>query len=95
MLLLLSSILVIAFGFHNKSRFLRILSLIILGSVLIKILVSDVVTLDPETKIVMFLIMGVVLLGMSLLYPKIKRSFFEKDSPQSPEHFSAKRKRRS
>jgi len=95
LLLILSSILVITFGFHYKSRFLRILSLIILGSVLIKILVSDVVSLAPQTKIILFLITGVVLLGMSLFYPKIKRSFFEKDSPQSPENISTKRKRRS
>jgi uncharacterized membrane protein len=94
LLLMLSSILVIAFGFHYKSRFLRIFSLFILGSVLIKILVSDVVSLDPRTKIILFLVMGVVLLGISLFYPKIKRSFFEKDSPQSPEKFSARRKHR-
>jgi hypothetical protein len=68
--------------------------LFILGSVLIKILVSDVVSLDPQTKIILFLIMGVILLGISLSYPKIKRSFFKKDSPQTPE-FSARRKHRS
>ena len=95
LLLILSSVFVITFGFQYKSRFLRILSLFILGSVLIKILVSDVVSMDPQTKIILFLVMGVVLLGMSLSYPKIKRSFFEKDSPQSPEKFSVKRKHRS
>jgi hypothetical protein len=95
LLLILSSILVITAGFQYKSRFLRIFSLFILGSVLIKILVSDVKSMDPQTKMILFLVMGVVLLGMSLSYPKIKRSFFEKDSLQSSEKFSAKRKRRS
>jgi uncharacterized membrane protein len=94
LLLILSSIIVIAVGFKLKSRFLRILSLFILGSVLIKILLYDVGSLNPQTKIILFLILGVVLLGISVSYSKIKRSFFQEDPPQSHENFSADRKNR-
>jgi hypothetical protein len=95
LLLILSSIIVITVGFTLKSRFLRIFSLFILGSVLIKILVYDVGSLGPQAKMILFLIMGVVLLGISISYPKIKRSFFQKDSPQSNGNYSGIRKHRS
>jgi hypothetical protein len=95
LLLILSSIIVITVGFLVKSRFLRLFSLFILGSVLTKILVYDVGSLSSQAKMILFFILGVVLLGISISYPKIKRSFFEKDSPQSHGNFSGVRKRRS
>jgi hypothetical protein len=93
-LLILSSITLITIGFKVKSRFLRIFALFILGIVLIKILAYDVISLNPQSKIILFFILGVSLLGISVSYPRIKRSFFQKDSPESNENFSGKRKRR-
>jgi uncharacterized membrane protein len=95
LLLILSSIIVITIGFKLKSRFLRIFSLFILGCVLIKILVYDVGSLDPQIKIILFLILGVVLLVISVSYSKIKRSFFQEDPPQTHENFSVNRNRRT
>jgi uncharacterized membrane protein len=93
-LLILSAITLLTVGFNIKSRFLRISSLVVIGIVLIKILVYDVITLNPQSKIILLFILGVSLLGVSVTYPKIKRSFFEKDSPQAHEEYSAKRKHR-
>jgi len=95
LLLILSSLIVITVGFFVKSRFLRIFSLFILGGVLVKILVYDVGSLDPRSKMILFFIMGLVLLGISVSYPKIKRSFFQKDSQQSLGNFSSIKKHRS
>jgi hypothetical protein len=95
LLLLLSSVIVITVGFVVKSRFLRLFSLFILGSALIKILVYDVGSLGQGAKMILFFILGVALLGISVSYPKIKKSFFEKDSPQSHGNFSGVRKHRS
>jgi hypothetical protein len=95
LLVIFSSMIVLITGFVIKSRFLRLFSLFILASVLIKVLVYDVNSLTPQAKMILFLIMGVVLLGISVSYPKIKRSFFEKDSPQTHSHFSGNRKQRN
>jgi uncharacterized membrane protein len=95
LLIILSSVVVIIFGFTLQSRFLRIFSLFILGSVLIKILLYDVIFLNPQAKIALFFVIGVVLLVLSVSYPKIRRSFFQKDSPQSHKYFTGNRKFRS
>ncbi len=94
LLLIFSSIIILITGLVIKSRFLRLFSLLILATVLIKILVYDVTSLGPQAKMILFLIMGIVLLGISVLYPKIKQSFFQKDLPQSQENFSGNRKHR-
>jgi uncharacterized membrane protein len=83
MLLLLSSMIVLVIGFVLKSRFLRLFSLFILAGVGIKILVYDMFSLEPLAKMILFLIMGIVLLGISLFYPRIRQSFFQKDSSDS------------
>jgi uncharacterized membrane protein len=93
-LLILTSIVLLTVGFKVKSRFLRIFSLFVVGVVLIKILVYDIISLNPQSKIILLFILGVTLLGVSVSYSKIKRSFFEKDSPQTHENFTSKRKHR-
>jgi len=93
LLLILSSIIVITLGFIVKSRFLRLFSLFILAGVLIKILVYDVNSLEPTSKMILFLIMGLGLLVISMSYSKIKRYFFQKDSQESHDDLSGIRKR--
>jgi hypothetical protein len=95
LLLILSSMIVLIIGFVAKSRFLRLFSLVILAAVMIKILVYDVESLSPQAKMILFLVMGVVLLGISVFYPKIKRYFFQKDAVQSHESFSGTREHRT
>jgi hypothetical protein len=95
LLLILSSMIVLIIGFLAKSRFLRLFSLVILAVVMIKILVYDVESLGPQAKMILFLIMGVLLLGISVFYPKIKRYFFQKDNAQSQESLSGNRKHRT
>ncbi len=94
LLLIFSSMIVLITGFIIKSRFLRLFSLLVLATVLIKILVYDVTSLGPRAKIILFLIMGIILLGISVLYTKIKHSFFQKDLPQSQDNFSVNKKHR-
>jgi hypothetical protein len=83
LLMILTIIVVITIGFIIKSRFLRIFSLLLLGIVLVKILVYDVGYLDSQSKMILFFLLGIFLFGTSLFYPKIKNSFFRKDSPSS------------
>jgi hypothetical protein len=92
LLLILSSSILITIGFLVQSRFLRIFSLFILGAVLVKILVYDVVFMNPHSKILLFFVLGIVLLGLSVSYPKIRRAFFQKDTPQSHRFFTGNRK---
>jgi hypothetical protein len=94
LLLLLSFFVVLISGFIVKSRFLRLFSLIILTAVLIKILAYDMITMQTQSKMILFLILGLFLLGISLLYPKIKQLFFQKDSPQSQNNYSGIKKHR-
>jgi hypothetical protein len=94
LLLLFSFFVVLISGFIVKSRFLRFFSLIILTAVLIKILAYDMITMQTRSKMILFFIMGLFLLGISLLYPKIKQLFFQKDSPQTQDTFSGSKKHR-
>jgi uncharacterized membrane protein len=94
LLLLFSFFVVLISGFIVKSRFLRFFSLIILTAILIKILAYDMITMQTRSKMILFLIMGLFLLGISLLYPKIKQLFFQKDSPQSQDNLSGSKKHR-
>ena len=61
------------FAFFMKLTFLRQLSLLAFICGLIKILVLDLTYLDPGSRIIMFLVLGLVLLGASFFYPVLRR----------------------
>jgi len=94
LILLFSFFMVLLSGFLIKSRFLRIFSLVILVAVLVKILAFDMISLQTQAKMILFLIMGLFLLGISMYYTRIKQTFFQKDSPHSPGTFSGHKKHR-
>jgi uncharacterized membrane protein len=94
LILLFSFFMVLLSGFLIKSRFLRIFSLLILVAVLVKILAFDMISLQSQAKMILFLLIGLFLLGISMFYRRIKQSFFQKDSSQTHTNFSASKKHR-
>ena len=95
LILIFSSAVVLLFGFTIKSRFLRISSIIILSCALIKILVYDIFYLDNFQKTLFLFILGVVVLGISFSYKKMKRQFFHADNSKSIRNSSESIKSRS
>lgn len=65
----------LGFGFKNRNKYLRYAGLALLAVVLVKAFLVDLAFLATIYKIILFVIIGLVLLGVSLVYQK-KQSYF-------------------
>ena len=66
-------------GMHLKYKTLRIISLSLLGLVLCKLVMYDLINVSQGAKVVAFVVLGVVLLVLSFLYQKLKKILFEEE----------------
>ena len=66
-------------GMRLKYKTLRIISLSLLGLVLCKLFMYDLINISQGAKIVAFVVLGVVLLVLSFLYQKLKKILFEEE----------------
>ena len=66
-------------GMHIKYKTLRIISLSLLGLVLCKLFMYDLINVSQGAKIIAFVVLGVVLLVLSFLYQKLKKILFEEE----------------
>ncbi len=91
-LLLLCALVILAFGFIRKSRFLRIYSLVILAVILGKILIIDLPSMQTWAIVMVFLTLGILLLILSFYYSDVKHFFLSKSTTHS---HSSRRSHRS
>ena len=83
LLLMICAFIILFMGFIRKTRFLRIYSLIILVGVIAKIIIIDLPTLGPLTKMVVFLFFGAMLLMISFFYSRVRHFFLSKHTSHS------------
>ena len=95
LLLIFSSFVVLFFGFKLRSRFLRISSIVILSSVLIKILFFDISDLNNLTKTLLLFIFGVIILAISYSYYALKKWVFQKEVSEAQRNSSKRGRNRS
>lgn len=66
-------------GMRLHQKTLRIISLVVFGIVLAKLLLIDLWALPTIGKIVVFILLGLILLTLSFLYQKLKNVLFKDD----------------
>jgi uncharacterized membrane protein len=71
----------ILYGIKKKVRQLRIISLSIFFTILLKLFLVDVVKMPEGGKIVAFIILGLMLLTISFLYQKLKKLIIDDEAP--------------
>lgn len=70
------ALLLIIIGIRTKARYLRIAAMSLLGVTLVKLFFYDISTLDTLLKTALFLALGFLLLVISFLYNKYKKTLF-------------------
>lgn len=63
-------------GFLRRFRFLRIFSLVMILCLMLKILIMDLPALEFGMRMAFFFILGVITLGISIFYQRLKRFLF-------------------
>lgn len=66
-------------GMRLKIKNLRMLALLSYAVIVAKLLLNDVWSMPPVSRIIVFIILGVLLLAVSFLYQKLKDSLFKAD----------------
>ncbi len=66
-------------GMRLHQKVLRMISLVVFGIVLVKLVLIDLWVLPPLGKIIVFILLGVLLLVLSFLYQKLKNVLFKDD----------------
>ncbi len=69
-------------GMRLHQKVLRMISLVVFGIVLVKLVVLDLWALPPLGKIIVFILLGVLLLVLSFLYQKLKNVLFKDDDEE-------------
>lgn len=70
-------------GMRMHIKNLRILALASYAVVVVKLLLNDVWTMPPVSRICVFILLGVLLLAVSFLYQKLKETVFKADGENS------------
>ncbi|MCF6349584.1 MAG: DUF2339 domain-containing protein [Flavobacteriaceae bacterium] len=65
------------FGIKNAKKTWRIFSLILIALTIIKLFTYDIENVSQGGKIIAFILLGIVLLIISFMYQKIKKTFFK------------------
>jgi uncharacterized membrane protein len=68
----LEGVLLLAVGFVAKERMLRLLGLVVLLGCILKVFLYDLRELEPLARILSFVVLGLVLLGVSLVYTRFR-----------------------
>jgi len=68
----LEGLVLLVAGFLLRQRVLRLLGLLLLGVCILKVFVYDLRQLDALARILSFVVLGVVLLGVSLIYTRYR-----------------------
>lgn len=77
--LIIAGFVEMSLGMRLHQKFLRMVSLLTFGIVLVKLILVDIWLLPTVGKIIIFIILGVILLILSFLYQKLKKVLFEGD----------------
>lgn len=74
---LVFSILLMGFGLWRRDRNLRIFAIVLFGFTILKIFIYDLSFLESIYRIVSFIALGIILLGVSYLYQRYRAIIFE------------------
>ena len=77
-LLIVTSLIIIAIAFIKRFRFVRFIGFTVFSITLIKILVFDIEMLSNTSKVIVSFLLGAVLIVISLNYSKVKKIFLSK-----------------
>lgn len=70
-------------GMRMHIKNLRMLALASYAVVVVKLLLNDVWSMPPVSRICVFILLGVLLLAVSFLYQKLKETVFKADDENS------------
>lgn len=76
----ISSILLISYGIWKKKQHVRIAAIVLFGFTLLKLFFYDITHLNTIAKTIIFVSLGILLLGISFLYNKYKHIITDDDS---------------
>jgi uncharacterized membrane protein len=82
LIIIVCAILLMVLGFIRQTRYLRIYALILLLITLVKILVIDIPAMETTGRTLVFLCLGIGLLGISFFYSRVKHFFLQKNPAQ-------------
>ena len=71
------SVLLMGYGLWRRTRALRIAAMVLFGVAILKIFIYDLSFLDTLYRIVSFVGLGVILLGVAYLYPRYRSVIFD------------------
>ena len=72
----IAGFILMALGMRLHLKILRMISLVVFGLVLLKLVIVDLWLLPTVGKIIVFIMLGVILLVLSFLYQKLKKVLF-------------------
>jgi len=78
-MLLAYSALILGIGMVTRTRLLRVAGLVMLSGTLVKMLYIDVRALSGTTRSVVLLTVGLIVLSISFMYPRLKRYFRQRE----------------
>src|SRR5262249_11958069 len=64
-------------GIMRRNLLLRVMALLLLGVTILKVFLLDLSSLEKLYRIVSFIVLGAILLGVSFLYQKFRGRFFD------------------
>ena len=73
------SAMILGTGLVSRNRFLRAAGLVLLSGTLVKMLYTDVRALSGNTRSVVLFTVGLIVLILSFMYPKLKRYFRQRE----------------
>ncbi|HEU4469631.1 MAG TPA: DUF2339 domain-containing protein, partial [Flavisolibacter sp.] len=76
LLWLLTAVVVFVCGFLKKSVSMRMLAIVLMGITLAKLLMLDSLSFGTIQKVIAYLVLGTLLLGVSFFYQKFKEQIF-------------------
>jgi|GEM_PF-3206297 len=68
------AMIVIFYSIFNHKSFLTKCSVVLLTGIMIKVFAYDFQTLESVERSIVFLVLGILLIGLAVLYPKIKKT---------------------
>jgi uncharacterized membrane protein len=77
LLWLMCAVIIFAWGFRARSYPARMASILLIGVTLFKLVMFDSLTFSTVQKVIAYLVLGILLLGVSFFYQKFKQKIFE------------------
>jgi len=73
-ILIASSLVILVWSLFKRYRFLRNFSILLFSFAIVKIFLYDFTLLGEVTRTILFFVVGILLIGFSFLYPRLKKA---------------------